>query len=75
MYFEDSNDVPGIVEPIVHTPADLKKLGVPDPDSEGRMPVYLEVAGRLSGEIGRDVILRGAVTGPYSMAAELIGAE
>ncbi len=75
VYFEDSNDCPGIVEPIIDSRAALSKLGIPDPDSACRMPVYLEVAGKLYGEIGRNVILRGAVTGPYSMAAELIGAE
>jgi uroporphyrinogen decarboxylase len=39
------------------------------------MPIYLDVAQRLGREIGESMILRGAVTGPYSMAAELIGAE
>jgi len=75
VYFENSNDVPGIVEPIIDSPAGLSKLGVPDPESAARMPVYLEVAKRLYREIGQDIIVRGAVTGPYSMAAELIGAE
>jgi uroporphyrinogen decarboxylase len=75
VYFENSNDVPGIVEPIIDSPAGLAKLGVPDPESAARMPVYLNVAERLYKAIGKDVILRGAVTGPYSMAAELIGAE
>jgi uroporphyrinogen decarboxylase len=75
VYFDDSNDVPAIVEPIIDSPSGLKKLGVPDPESAARMPAYLEVAARLNKELGRDMILRGAVTGPYSMAAELIGAE
>jgi uroporphyrinogen decarboxylase len=75
VYFEDSNDCPGIVEPIVDSPAALAKLGIPDPDRASRMPVYLEVAARLHRDIGQSIILRGAVTGPYSMAAELIGAE
>jgi uroporphyrinogen decarboxylase len=75
VYFEDSNDVPGIVEPIIDSPAGLSRLGIPDPDRDGRMPVYLEVARRLYREIGNGIILRGAVTGPYSMAAELVGAE
>jgi len=75
VYFEDTNDVPGIVQPIIDSPAALARLGAPDPDRDGRMPLYLEVAERLYNEIGRDVILRGAVTGPYSMAAALAGAE
>jgi uroporphyrinogen decarboxylase len=39
------------------------------------MPLYLEVASKLFKDIGTQIILRGAVTGTYSMAAELIGAE
>ena len=75
VYFEDSNDVPGIVEPIIESRAGLAKLGIPDPDRDGRMPVFLEAAHRLYRDMGHEIILRGAVTGPYSMAAELIGAE
>jgi uroporphyrinogen decarboxylase len=75
VYFEDSDDCPGIVEPIIDGPAALRRLGIPDPDRDGRMPIYLEVAQRLGREMGQSIILRGAVTGPYSMAAELIGAE
>lgn len=75
VYFEDSDDCPGIVDPIVDGPSALDKLGVPDPERASRMPLYLEVAERLQRDIGASVIVRGAVTGPYSMAAELIGAE
>ena len=76
VYFEDSNDVPGIVQPIIDSRAGLGAAGRARlREGDARMPVYLEVAARLDQEIGRDVILRGAVTGPYSMAAELIGAE
>jgi uroporphyrinogen decarboxylase len=75
VYFEDSNDVPGIVDPIVESPADFGKLHVPDPEREGRMPVYLEVAEALFAALGDEMILRGAVTGPYSMAAAVCGPE
>ena len=75
VYFDDSNDCPGIVEPIVDGPTALHRLGVPDPERDGRLPVYLGVAQRLAREIGDTIIVRGAITGPYSMAAELIGAE
>ncbi|MBN9658399.1 MAG: hypothetical protein J0H49_09485 [Acidobacteria bacterium] len=75
VYFEDSNDCPGIVEPIVDGPAAIDRLGVPDPARDGRMPLYLDVARRLQRQLGASMIVRGAVTGPYSMAAELVGAE
>jgi uroporphyrinogen decarboxylase len=75
VYFDDSNDCPGIVVPIVENAVSLDKLGIADPESTGRMPLYLKVAEQLQKEIGRDIILRGAITGPYSMASELVGAE
>jgi uroporphyrinogen decarboxylase len=75
IYFEESNDCPAIAGPIVDSPASLGRLGLADPESAGRMPLNLEVAGRLQAEIGGSIILRGAVTGPYSMACELVGSE
>jgi len=75
VYFDDSNDVPAIVEPLIDSPAGIEKLGVPDPERDGRMHLFLEVAGQLQRELGSEMIVRGAVTGPYSMAAALLGAE
>jgi uroporphyrinogen decarboxylase len=75
VYFEDSNDVPGIITPLIEGPSDLDKLGVPDPERDGRMPVYLDVAERMCPELGGEMILRGAVNGPYSMASMLLGPE
>jgi len=74
-YFEDSNAVPGIAAPLIEGPADLGKLGLPDPERDGRMPLYLKVAERLYPELGGGMILRGALSGPYSMAASLLGPE
>lgn len=70
-YFDDSNDVPAIVDPL----DDVTALSVPDPESAGRMPLYLGVAQTVARRHGKDVVVRGALTGPYSMAAELLGAE
>ncbi len=74
-YFDDSTAVPAIVEPLLEGPASLAKLRLPDPESDGRMPLYLEVAGELVREHGDEMIIRGAVTGPYSLASELVGPE
>ena len=75
VYFEDTNDVPAIVAPLIEDAAGLERLGVPDPERDGRMPVCLQAAGALAREHGAEMILRGAVTGPYSMAAALAGTE
>ncbi len=70
-YFDESNDVPAIVEPL----ADCEHLRIPDPERDGRMPLYLRVAEAMVRLHGTQIIVRGALTGPYSMAAELVGAE
>jgi uroporphyrinogen decarboxylase len=75
VYFDNSNEVPAIVEPLITGAADLGRLGLPDPSKDGRMPVYLDVAERLGRELGSEMILRGAVTGPFSLATSLMGLE
>ncbi len=75
IYFDDSPDVPGVAEPLIATPAELVALSVPDPESAGRMPLYLDAAEKLLEQIGDQVIVRGAISGPLSMASELVGAE
>jgi len=74
-YFDGSNDVPAVVEPIVAKPADLGRLGLPDPARDGRMPLFVEAAARLHKDKGRDVVVRGAVSGPFSLACALAGTE
>jgi uroporphyrinogen decarboxylase len=75
VYFDNSNDVPAIVKPLVADAAGLDRLRMPDPLRDGRMPLHLEVAAALASEHAGDMVLRGAVTGPYSMAAALAGSE
>ena len=74
VYFDD-NTVPAIVDPFVTRPDDMAKLRVADPETDARMPVYLRVAEALGRELGAEMILRGAVTGPYSMASALVGTQ
>jgi uroporphyrinogen decarboxylase len=72
-YFDDSNDVPAVAAPLLGSPADLGKLGIPDPETAGRMPLFLEAAKRLDREMGGAMIVRGALTGPFSLACALAG--
>jgi uroporphyrinogen decarboxylase len=74
-YFDRTPDVPAVAAPILCGPGDIRKLGVPDPARDGRMPLFLEAAARLHREKGRDLIVRGALTGPFSLACALAGTE
>lgn len=53
---------------------DVTALAVPDPHAAGRMPVNLAVARRLA-KLHETVPVRGALSGPFSLAMNLVGAE
>jgi uroporphyrinogen decarboxylase len=72
-FFGDGPDVPAVVSPLVGRPGDLEKLGLPDPESDGRMPLFLEAASRVTRAAGPDLIVRGALSGPFSLASALAG--
>jgi uroporphyrinogen decarboxylase len=50
-------------------------LKVPDPQRDGRMPVYLEAIRRLAQSTQGQVAIRAPGTGPFSLAAHLLGPE
>ena len=74
-YFEGRNDVPAVEAPIVAGAGELGRLGLPDPEKDGRMPLFVGVARGLGRRIGADILVRGAVTGPFSLAGALAGTE
>jgi uroporphyrinogen decarboxylase len=54
---------------------EVASLKMPDPSRDGRMPLNLEVARRVVKVLGREVPIRGAVSGPFSMASSLVGPQ
>jgi uroporphyrinogen decarboxylase len=74
-YFKDSSDCPGILAPLLRGPDDLHKLAVPEPETDGRMPLHLDVAEALAREHVGTMYIRGAVTGPWTLAIQLVGTE
>ncbi len=74
LYFE-GNDVPAIENPILEKLEDVAGLTFPNPEESGRMPLFLEVAEKVGKEVGDEVVVRGAISGPFSLAAELFGME
>lgn len=54
--------------------ANIKKLGVPDPQSDGRMPLFLEACQLLAKEIN-DSAVGSTICGPWAIAGALRGVE
>ena len=76
-YPEGDNSIPA-VSPEGHPFREgdrVSGLKMPDPAKDGRMPLNIDVARRIVKELGNEVPVRGALTGPCSLAAGLMGAE
>jgi len=77
--FYEGNDtsIPGIKpgNHVVRVGDDLAAAKLPNPLRDGRMPVNIEAARRVRQELGDDFWLRGAISGPFSLAISLVGAE
>jgi len=59
---------------LVDEKSKLAHLQVPNPNSDARMPCYLEACSRVA-EARIDAALGGVINGPWSLACELRGAE
>ncbi len=69
--------IPGIKpgNHLVHVGDDFAGLRVPNPLTDGRMPVNLAAARQVRRAVGDDFWVRGAISGPFSLAISLVGAE
>ncbi|MEX2117892.1 MAG: uroporphyrinogen decarboxylase family protein, partial [Bacteroidota bacterium] len=77
-YFNgDDTSIPaiGTQGAVLKEQAPVDSLKIPDPAKSGRMPLNLEVGRRVMKELGDLVPIRGAISGPFSLAANLVGAE
>jgi len=76
-YDDGSGSIPGIEtgHHAFRIGDDFPAMPVPDPRKDGRMWVNVEAARRVVRELGPDCWVRGAISGPFSLAANLVGAE
>lgn len=72
-YFDD--DPPRVEEPIVQSPDDVAKVRMPDPHSDGRLPVFLEAIKAANAEVGDEVFVSCCYAMPFTVAAALIGTD
>jgi uroporphyrinogen decarboxylase len=71
--YPESNDVPAVTGRAIRVGDDISGLRPPDPRRHGRMPLHLEVGRRVQERFGRERIVRGALSAPFSIASELVG--
>lgn len=66
--------IPGIPKPKLSCAADLTRLRPLDPRRDGRIPMQIAVAARLA-ETFPEAVVRVPVSGPFSIASNLVGFE
>ena len=66
--------IPAAGTPVLQSAAELCRLKPFDPRSAGRIPMVIEVAGRLAREFA-EADIRVPLSGPFSIAANLVGFE
>jgi uroporphyrinogen decarboxylase len=75
-YYEDADtSVPSLGSHVIKEGDDLSGAPLPNPLTDGRMPVNIMAARETRRALGNDFWLRGAVSGPFSLAVSLAGAD
>jgi uroporphyrinogen decarboxylase len=64
-----------LAAPAITDVSGIDKLSPADPYKDGNLPAHLEAIKRTAGEVGHEVPVTGAVTGPFTTASFLIGTE
>ena len=73
-YIPEDN-FPSLAQPALERFEQAFDLEVPDPHRHGRMPVILEAIERIHARVGEEVTIRVPGTGPFAVAAYLVGVE
>lgn len=69
------DELPSLLKPPLDSLDDVYGLEVPDPQTEGRMPLMLEAIRMLRRAVGDEVAIRSPGTGPFALASYLIGTQ
>ena len=71
----DEGELPSLVKPPLSNIREVFDLEVPDPATDGRMPVMLEAIRLAKKAVGDEVAVRSPGTGPFALASYLIGTQ
>ncbi len=70
---EDDN--PSVAQGVVHEPRDLGKVKLPNPEVDGRLPVYLEAIDHVKADVKGEAALFSYVPGPLTLSGLLYSVE
>jgi uroporphyrinogen decarboxylase len=64
-----------LAAPAIHSADQIPSLKPVDPYKDGNLPHHLEAMERVYQAVGKEVVVNGALTGPFTTASFLIGTE
>lgn len=64
-----------LAEPAIHSVEQIGSLRPANPHKDGNLPRHLEAMSRAVEAVGKEVVVTGALTGPFTTASFLIGTE
>ena len=68
-------ELPSLVTPPLDSIEDVNRLEVPDPRTDGRMPLMLEAIAMLRQAVGNEIAIRSPGTGPFALASYFVGTQ
>jgi uroporphyrinogen decarboxylase len=66
---------PSVSRPPFSPDDDFTRLAIPEPATAARLPLVLEMAGRLRRAYGDETVVTGLVQGPTTLAVQFLGME
>jgi len=73
--YSDQESLPVTSDILVTCEEEIKALKIPDPQKDGRMPLFLGAAERINKEVGCEVGVGGTIVCPFTLAAIARGFE
>ena len=71
----DEDEMPALIKAPCENIADVYELTVPDPATDGRMPIMTEALRLARAQVGDAVALRSPGTGPFALASYFVGSQ
>lgn len=71
----EEDAIPSLERPAASSLAGVFDLEVPDPLSQGRMPVMVEAIRLARQAVGDEIAIRSPGTGPFALASHLVGSQ
>ena len=72
---EYNDSLPSVSEPVIKDESDLGRVKVPNPQTDGRLPIHIDALKMVSEQVGREAAVFSYTPGPLTLAGILRGTE